>query len=128
MGSFRSQIMQLSKTKTTIPATVHNVKRCAPEIPAFKKSLKSAKFNTPATVTTADSTDEASSDTSQLTGIDELNKKKVHLHILDLCWFWKLMDGNTLFYAWFMSKYIEDPLHQFVTWIQYPDCRRIMTS
>ena len=79
------------------------------EIPAFKKSFRSAKFISPTAVSTANSADTASTSTSQNTG-DGSNEKKLHLNVLDLYWFWKLTKGNTPLYAGFMSKYIEDPL------------------
>ena len=73
--------------------------------------------NSTAAATTADSTNTASCDTPQITGIDELNGKKVHLNVLDMYWFWKLMEGNTPLYAELMSKYFEDPL----PWICFRD-------
>ncbi len=53
------------------------------EIPAFKKSLSSAKFVSPTAVSTANCADTASTSTSQNTG-DRSNEKKLHLNVLDL--------------------------------------------
>ena len=79
------------------------------EIPAFKKSLHSAEFISPTAAATSDTVGSALS-TPARTTVGESDECHVHLKVLDLYWFWKLMEGNTPLYAGFMSKYIEDPL------------------
>jgi hypothetical protein len=63
------------------------------EIPAFKKSFHSAEFTSPTAAATSDTVGSALS-TQARTTVGESDECHVHLKVLDLHWFWKLMEGN----------------------------------
>ena len=79
-------------------------------IPPFQKSIHTAKFLIPARLETSSTSSAASTSSSQSTA-EERGECKIRLTILDLYWFWKLIESkDTPLYAGFMSKYINDPL------------------
>ena len=79
-------------------------------IPPFQKSIHTAKFLIPARPETSSTSSAASTSSSQSTA-EERGECKIRLTILDLYWFWKLIESkDTPLYAGFMSKYINDPL------------------
>ena len=80
------------------------------DIPPFQKSIHAAKFLIPARPEASSNSSAASTSSSQSTA-EERGECKIRLKILDLYWYWKLIESNdTPLYAGFMSKYINDPL------------------
>ncbi|ESO88713.1 hypothetical protein LOTGIDRAFT_165497 [Lottia gigantea] len=90
------------------------------EIPPFREPLNKAMFVTSANMSesfnaiTAESrytTETSNVITSESTEPNVIHRKvKLAMKALDLCWLWKLFEGNTPLYAGFISMYIKDVL------------------